>query len=321
MYSAKQNRNRHYLANTLKISALSLLLFSAACTADSAATDKEKESKPSGETTQTAASVYDLALKEAQALESYKIESKTNYTVEQPAAEGAKAPDPMETAIDISGDVIAKPEAQYGLKIDTLSQGQQGTTEIYAVGSELHTKDAAGAWSTQSLEGAEEEVSITTEMLDPAPLIEELGAYKENLKLAEDDAAYTLTYEASGEQASTLIEQALGRQLGDSKQSSELSSLFEGGSEGKVSYSLVVDRKSNQLTSTSVKVDTTLQVNKQSLHITAGSDSAYSAQNAVGEIAVPAEATADAAASSTGAAKDKDAAETGAAESTDKSGE
>ena len=105
MYSAKSNRNRHYLANTLKISALSLLLFSAACTADNGTADTNKETKPSGETTPTAAAVYDLAVKEAQALDSYAIESKTSYTVEQPAAEGAEAPDPTETAIDIVGDV------------------------------------------------------------------------------------------------------------------------------------------------------------------------------------------------------------------------
>ncbi|QDH21583.1 DUF6612 family protein [Saccharibacillus brassicae] len=310
MYSAKPNRNRHYLVNTLKMSALSLLLFSAACTADSEATDPGKESKPSGETTQTAASVYDLALKQAQELESYTVDSKTNYKVEQTAAEGAKAPDPIETAIEIAGDVIAKPETQYGLKINTLSQGQQGTTEIYAAGSELHAKDSAGTWSTQKLEGSEEELSVTTEMLDPAPLIEELGEYKDSLKLTEDDASYTLALEASGEQAGALMQTALGRQLGDSEQSAPTADLFKSGAEGTVSYSLVVDKKSNQLTSSSVKVDTTLLVNKQDLHIVANSDGAYSAQNEVGEIAVPAEATADAAASGTDAATDSAAEET-----------
>lgn len=299
MYSAKSNRNRHYLVNTLKMSAMSLLLFSAACTSDSAATDNGKESKPSGETSQTAASVYDLALEQAKGLESYTIDSKTNYTVELPAAEGAEAPDPMETAIEIAGDVIAKPETQYGLKINTLSQGQQGTTEIYAAGDELHAKNAAGVWSTQKLEGSEEELSVTTEMLDPAPLLEELSEYKDSLTMTEDDAAYTLALEASGEQASALMQTALGRQLGDSEQSSQLSEMFKSGSEGTVSYNLVVDKQSNQLTSSSVKVDTTLQLNEQALHIVAASDGAYSAQNEVGEIAVPAEATAGAAAAGT----------------------
>lgn len=299
MYSAKRNRNRHYLANTLKISALSLLLFSAACTADSATTDTEKEAKPSGETTQTAASVYELAVKEAQALESYAIESKTSYTVEQPAAEGAEAPDPTETAIDITGDIIAKPEVQYGLKIDTLSQGQQGSTELYAAGNELHTKSNDGAWTTQNLEETGEDVSITTEILDPAPLLEELESYKDSLKLTEDDNAYTLSLEASGAEAGKLIEASLARQMGDSAQADQLSALLQSGSEGSVSYSLVIDKASNQLTSSSVKLDTTLQVSEQSLHIVASTDGTYSKQNEVGEIAVPAEATAEGAATDT----------------------
>jgi len=294
MYSAKQNRNRHYLTNTLKISALSLLLFSAACSSDSGtASNTDKESKPSGETTQTAAAVYDSALKEAQALESYAIESKTNYSVEQPAAEGAKAPDPTETVIDITGDVIAKPEVQYGLKIDTVAQGQQGTTELYAAGDELHTKSGSDAWSTQSLKNTDEEMSITTDLLDPAPLLEELESYKDSLKLTEDDKVYTLSLEASGEEAGKLIQASLGRQLGDSAEADQLSQLMQNGSEGSVSYNLTIDKTSNQLMSSAVKLDTNLTVSEQALHITANSDGTYSKQNEVGEIAVPAEATAD----------------------------
>ncbi|NGZ78013.1 DUF6612 family protein [Saccharibacillus alkalitolerans] len=304
MYSAKGNRNRHYLINTLKMSALSLLLLSAACTSDSGTQETGKDAKPSGETTQSAASVYDTALEQAKALESYNIESKTNYTVEQPAAEeGAKAPDPVQTAIDISGGVIAKPEVQYGLKIDTLAQGQQGSIEIYAAGDELYTKDASGVWTTQSLANADESPAIETDMLDPAPLLEKLSAYKDSLKLAEDDNGYTLTFEASGEQAAALIEDALTRQLGDSAQSAQLSSLVKTGSEGKVNYSLVIDKKTHQLTSSSMKLDTTLDVNEQQIHITGSSDDVYSEQNAVSEIAVPAEATADASAKSEDAAE------------------
>ncbi|MCQ4087574.1 DUF6612 family protein [Saccharibacillus sp. JS10] len=294
MYSAKQNRNRHYLTNTLKISALSLLLFSAACSSESGtASNTDKESKPSGETTQTAAAVYDSALKEAQALESYAIESKTNYSVEQPAAEGAEAPKPTETVIDITGDVIAKPEVQYGLKIDTVAQGQQGTTELYAAGDELHTKSGSDAWSTKSLKNTDEEMSITTDLLDPAPLLEELESYKDSLKLTEDDKSYTLSLEASGEEAGKLIQASLGRQLGESAEADQLSQLLQNGSEGSVSYNLTIDKTSNQLMSSAVKLDTNLTVSEQALHITANSDGTYSKQNEVGEIAVPAEATAD----------------------------
>ncbi|MDO3412724.1 hypothetical protein QWJ34_23355 [Saccharibacillus sp. CPCC 101409] len=287
MYSAKRNRNRHYLGNALKMSALSLLLFSAACTSESSTTDPAKESKPSGESTETAASVYDQALEQAKALESYKIDSKTNYTVET-----ADSEEPVETAIEIAGDVIAKPEVQYGLKIDTLSQGQQAATEVYATGSEIHAKDASGAWSTQTLDGSEESSIVTTDILDPAMLIEELSDYKDGLKLSEEGGAYTLTYEAADAEAAKLIEAGLGRQLGESAQSG-LSEMLQSSAGSKVSYSLVVDKESHQLSSSSVKMDTTLQVNEQDLHIVANSDGTYSDQNAVSEIAVPAEATAD----------------------------
>ncbi|OWR31155.1 hypothetical protein CDO73_08445 [Saccharibacillus sp. O23] len=290
MYSAKSNRNRHYLANTLKASALSLLLLTAACTSDSGtAKESGNDAKPSGETTESAAKVYDTALEQAKALESYTIASKTNLTAEQAAAEGAEAAEPVETAIDIAGDVIAKPETQYGLKIDTLSQGQQSSTELYAVGDQLHVKNGSGAWSTQNLGESEEALAIATDMLDPAPLLEDLNGYKDSLKVSEDDKAYTLTLEASGAEAGKLIESALGTQMGDASQTS---GLLKSGSEGTVSYSLVIDKATHQLNSSSVKVDTTLDVNKQSVHVTANSDYAYSKQNAVGEIAVPAEATA-----------------------------
>ncbi|WP_229675667.1 DUF6612 family protein [Saccharibacillus kuerlensis] len=317
---AKGNRNRHYLTNVLKMSALSLLLFSAACTSDSGTSDNEK---PSGETSQSAASVYDMAFEQAQALKSYSVQSKTNYTVTQnAAAEGEKAPDPVETAIDISGDVIAKPEVQYGLKIDTLAQGQQGSTEIYAAGSELYTKDSSGVWTAQKLEGTDEELSITTEMLDPAPLLEDLGQYKDSLQMTEDDKAYTLAFEASGEQAGALIQSALKRQLGDSEQSSQLSTLFQSGSEGTVNYTMVVNKESHQLDSSSVKVDTTLKINEQDLHITANSDGTYTSHNAVNEIAVPAEATAGADSQSTTSEEDAAAEDsTKTEEDTEKAGE
>ncbi|GEM_PF-3895665 len=290
MYSAKSNRNRHYLANTLKASALSLLLLTAACTSDSGtAKEPGKDAKPSGETTESAAKVYDTALEQAKALESYAIASKTNLTAEQAAAEGEEAAEPVETAIDIAGDVIAKPETQYGLKIDTLSQGQQSSTELYAVGDQLHVKNGTGAWSTQKLGESEDALAIATDMLDPAPMLEDLSAYKDSLKVSEDDKAYTLTLEASGAEAGKLIESALGTQMGDP---SKASGLLQSGSEGKVTYSLVIDKATHQLNSSSVKVDTTLDVNEQPIHVAANSDYAYSKQNAVGEIAVPAEATA-----------------------------
>ncbi|OWA35388.1 hypothetical protein B9G55_12130 [Saccharibacillus sp. O16] len=290
MYSAKSNRNRHYLANTLKVSALSLLLLTAACTSDSGtAKEPGKDTKPSGETTESAAKVYDTALEQAKTLESYAVQSKTNLTAEQKAAEGTEAAEPVETAIDVTGDVIAKPETQYGLKIASLSQGQQTSTELYAVGDQLHVKDSSGAWSTQKLNESEDALTIATDMLDPAPLLEDLSSYKDKLKVSEDDKAYTLTLEASGAEAGKLIESALGTQMGDASQAS---GLLQSGSEGSVSYNLVVDKATHQLNSSSVKVDTTLEVNEQAVHVTANSDYAYSKQNAVSEIAVPAEATA-----------------------------
>ncbi|MBT2570551.1 DUF6612 family protein [Planococcus sp. ISL-110] len=237
----------------------------------------------------TAQEVYMKSLEASKGITGLHADIVTDQVMDM-QADGMVINMKMDSAMDMTTDPLAFHQtAETAIVSEDIENANPMSMEMYFTDQGLFMyEETMATWLKMPDESIEDLKGLADQQTaDPAQQLEELSEFQEDFTFEQTEEEFILTLDASGEKFQELMDQQLGKTLGQMEIEAQMA--LEDMTIHSVNYIINIDKETFLTNSMNMTMDMDMNIEGETMNIKSDVQADYSQYNEIDAITVPAE--------------------------------